>query len=69
MKADGDGIHDLSPCHSDPARPLPSGIILQCPPATNPSPAAMALLPEGYAATPADGVRMRWRKKSIPARP
>src|SRR5262249_13418046 len=53
MKAENDGFHHQSPRHSDPARLVPSSMILPCAPATNTSPAAMALPTEDDAATPA----------------
>jgi Flagella basal body rod protein len=69
MKVEGDGHHCQSPRHSALAYPIPASMVLWCARTTNTSPAAMALLTEDYAAAPTDGARMRWRKKSTPARP
>jgi hypothetical protein len=64
-----DGLRYQSQRHSTSPCPFSSAMNLQYAPATNTSPATMALLTAAYAAARADGVRMRWRKKSTPARP
>jgi hypothetical protein len=69
VKAEGEGHHHQSARHSTLACPFPSSMILRCAPAINTSPTAMSLLLEDYAAAAADGARMRWRRKSTPARP
>jgi hypothetical protein len=64
-----DGLHHQFRRHSTSPCPFSSAMNLRYAPATNTSPATMALLTEAYAAARTDGARMRWRKKSTPARP
>jgi hypothetical protein len=52
-----------------PGLALLSSMILRYALASHTSPAATALRTVDYAAAPADAARMRWRKKSTPARP